>query len=210
MKCSVLSWITLVTVFAIFLPVGGLAASQGPVRPESGNANGYDHWVYLPLIGKDMSPSDCRMAPWLISPPDGSSPVTSRPVFQWNNGDNPGARIGRYEFALNASFQQVIYWGQREYPGGTTSGSVYSQPTTTFQWGTTYYWRATLQCADGRWLYSPVWSFTPFSVSDDMVLIPAGTFQMGCDEATAAGAITITSCRCTRYTWTNTALTEWK
>jgi formylglycine-generating enzyme required for sulfatase activity len=56
MKRSVLSWITLVTVFALFLPVNSLVASQGPVRPKSGNANGYDHWVYLPLIGKDMSP----------------------------------------------------------------------------------------------------------------------------------------------------------
>ena len=56
MKRLVLSWIALVTVFALFLPVNSLAASQGPVRPKSGNANGYDHWVYLPLIGKDMSP----------------------------------------------------------------------------------------------------------------------------------------------------------
>ena len=177
MKRSVLSWIILVTVFVMLLPVGSLAVAQGPVRPESGNANGYDHSVYLPLIGKAMWPPDCGIAPWLISPPDGSNPATSRPVFQWNNGDNPGARIGRYEFALAPTFQQVIYWGQQNYPGGTTAGSVYSQPMTTFQWGTTYYWRATLQCADGRWLYSPVWSFTPLSGSADMVLGSAGTFQ---------------------------------
>ena len=65
MKRSVLQWIALVTVFAMLLPVGSLAASQGPVRPESGNANGYDHWVYLPLIGKDMSssPPDMVLVP---------------------------------------------------------------------------------------------------------------------------------------------------
>ena len=90
MKRSVLRWIALVTVFAMLLPVGSLAASQGPVRPEPGDADIYDHWVYLPLIGKAMPPPDCGIAPWLISPPDGSSPATSRPVFQWNNGDNRG------------------------------------------------------------------------------------------------------------------------
>ena len=61
MKRSVLSWIVLATVFAIFLPVNSLAASQGPVRPESGNANGYDHWVYLPLIGKAVPPPPPNM-----------------------------------------------------------------------------------------------------------------------------------------------------
>lgn len=55
----------------------------------------------------------------------------------------------QYEFALTNTFQQLIYWGQSEYLQGTTAHSVYSQPTTTFQRGTTYYWRATLQCADG-------------------------------------------------------------
>ena len=117
---------------------------------------------YLPLIAQASGPvSDCNIAPWLISPPNGSNPTTTHPVFEWNNGDNPGARIGRYEFAKTAGFQQLIYWGQSNYPNGTAPRSVYSQPMTTFQWDTTYYWRATLQCADGRWLYSPVWSFTP-------------------------------------------------
>ena len=94
--------------------------------------------IYLPLISKVIPSPDCRIAPRLISPPDGSNPATAHAVFQWNNGDNPRARIGRYEFALTPTFQPMIYWGQREYPGGTAAGSVYSQPTTTFQWGTTY------------------------------------------------------------------------
>ena len=57
MKRSVLSWIALVTVFSMLLPAGNLMAGQGPVSPGAGNANGYDHWVYLPLMGKNMSPS---------------------------------------------------------------------------------------------------------------------------------------------------------
>ena len=66
--------------------------------------------IYLPLISKDIPSPDFRIAPWLISPPDGSNSATSHPVVQWNNGDNPGARSGRYEFALTPTFQQVIYW----------------------------------------------------------------------------------------------------
>ena len=43
----------------------------------------------------------------------------------------------------------------------------------------------------------------PLHPSGDMVNIPAGTFQMGCDPPTTAGiAVTPTSCRCTRCTWT--------
>ena len=48
--------LSIVTVFAMLLPVNSLAAAQGPVRPESGDANG-DNLIFLPLIGKDISPS---------------------------------------------------------------------------------------------------------------------------------------------------------
>ena len=63
MKRSVLLWITLVSVFTMLLPAGSLTAGQGPLRPDSGNANGYDHWVYLPLVGKEISPPDMVLVP---------------------------------------------------------------------------------------------------------------------------------------------------
>ena len=53
MKRFVFRLLTVVTVIAVILPVGGLAASQGVVGPESGDANG--QWVYLPLVGKNAS-----------------------------------------------------------------------------------------------------------------------------------------------------------
>jgi len=53
MKRFALRWIALVTVFALLLPAGSLAAGQGPILPESGDADG--QWVYLPLVGKNAS-----------------------------------------------------------------------------------------------------------------------------------------------------------
>ena len=38
MKRSVLRWIALVTVFAMLLPVGSLAAATGPVKPSRARA----------------------------------------------------------------------------------------------------------------------------------------------------------------------------
>ena len=61
MKRFVFRLLSIVTVIAVILPVGGLAASQGPVKPESGEANG--HWVYLPLVGKNMSNGDMVLVP---------------------------------------------------------------------------------------------------------------------------------------------------
>ena len=58
MKRIVLWLISIATVFAMLLPVGSLAASLGPVRPESGDATGYS--VYLPLVVK-LAPAPAGM-----------------------------------------------------------------------------------------------------------------------------------------------------
>ena len=52
MKRSAPQWIALVTVFAMLLPVGSLAAATGPVKPLSG-PDGTQR-VYLPVIGKNI------------------------------------------------------------------------------------------------------------------------------------------------------------
>ena len=66
MKRSSCKCLALAAVFAMLLPLEGLAASQGPVSPESDNANGYDHRVYLSLVSKPVPPpvpSDMVLVP---------------------------------------------------------------------------------------------------------------------------------------------------
>lgn len=56
MKRTVLRLIILATLLALILPAGSLAASQGPIIPgQSATPGDYDHWVYLPVIGKKTS-----------------------------------------------------------------------------------------------------------------------------------------------------------
>ena len=56
MKRLILRLITCAALLALILPAGSLAASPGPVNPGSRPADIiYDHWVYLPVIGKTTS-----------------------------------------------------------------------------------------------------------------------------------------------------------
>ena len=189
MKRMVIRLLSIATLIVLVLPAGSQAADQGPVRPDATQPNpGYR--IYLPLSGLNMfgpSTTRCNIPPRLIRPADGSSPDTQKPLFEWNPGDNPGARLERREYALSADFAPVIYWAQGPMPAGTTDGSRYSGLAKTLEWNKTYYWRVMLQCLDGSWLTSPTWSFTPRPASSDMVLVPAGEFQMGCDEAHNGG-----------------------
>lgn len=56
MKHSVLRLIIWAALLALLLPGGNAAASQGPISPGQGATPGdYDHWVYMPVIGKNTS-----------------------------------------------------------------------------------------------------------------------------------------------------------
>jgi len=56
MKRTALRLFTVAMLLVLILPAGVLASSQGSVNPMLGKAKGdYDHWVYLPVIGKNTS-----------------------------------------------------------------------------------------------------------------------------------------------------------
>lgn len=109
--------------------------------------------TYLPLIVKAASP--CSVAPTLISPANGSNLNTLIPTLQWNGGNDSAATTLVLEAAKDTSFTQIEL-------------SLWSTPTGVGQWqwywnlnpGTTYYWRAHLECGTSlKSPYSTVWSF---------------------------------------------------
>jgi eukaryotic-like serine/threonine-protein kinase len=105
--------VTYVTVFALIWPAGSLVAGPDLVNPISGKDDGnYDHWVYLPVIGKNTS----------FEPPPTATPT----------------------------------------PTLTPTATATATPTLT-----------------------P--TATPTSLPGDMVLVPVGTFQMGCDPGHNGG-----------------------
>ncbi len=64
MKRIVLRLITLATLLVLLVPFGNLAADQSPVTPGLiTTQDDYDHWVYLPLIGKTPPTGNMALVP---------------------------------------------------------------------------------------------------------------------------------------------------
>jgi eukaryotic-like serine/threonine-protein kinase len=139
MKRLVLRWITVVTVFAMLLPVGDLmAAHQDPVRPGSGSVNDYGYWIYLPLIAKPMPPGGGGM----VAVPAGTFQMGCDPA---HSADYPcysdsvplhtvfldAYRIDRTE-VTNAQYAQCVAAAGCTAPAfnySYTRSSYYSNPT---------------------------------------------------------------------------------
>jgi formylglycine-generating enzyme required for sulfatase activity len=110
------------------------------------------------------------------TPANGMTLDTINPILSWTSGDPDG--------------DAVVYdvW----FETGDSSPDILvseNQPETYYDPGnlqpnTTYYWQVTAKDTDRRNSYSPIWSFTTgenLVIPGGMVIIPAGTFLMGCD-----------------------------
>jgi len=130
---------------------------------------------------------------------------TSSQDFETNNPPNAPSNPSPADGATNQSLAANLSWTGGDLDGDTVTYDVYldagtnppttlvsdDQTSTTYDPGTLtasthYYWKVVAKDEHGATNEGPVWDFTTGTgsvVPGEMVLIPAGEFQMGCDSA---------------------------
>ena len=105
------------------------------------------------------------------SPAEGAINQTLNVPLRWIGADPEGDSV-TYD----------VYFGTDNPPATKVSSgqSATTYAPGTLATGTTYYWNVIAQDKHGSTTTGPVWSFTTL-VTTNMVSIPAGGFQMGCD-----------------------------
>ena len=107
------------------------------------------------------------------SPPDGATNQSLDVDLSWSGGDPDGDSV-TYDvyFEADDSTPDVLVSDDQ-------SGTSYDPGT--LDPGTHYYWQIVATDEHGATTAGPVWDFT--TGIGEMVYIPAGTFQMGCDSS---------------------------
>ncbi len=104
------------------------------------------------------------------TPADDAMSVELTPTLQWSCSDADGDAL-----TYNVYFGTSEDLTEADIVATAISDTFFT--TSELEEGTTYYWKVV--ASDGTWInVSPVWSFTTIDYPD-MVLVPAGTFQMG-------------------------------
>lgn len=94
-------------------------------------------------------------APILIFPSDGSAGHPTPLTFRWNSP--PGSQFCRLQVSTTASFSTIIL------DDSSITGT--SRLLDSLLPNVQYFWRVSAQNADGRSLWSPIWSFTTAAAS---------------------------------------------
>ena len=172
-------WLTLKGGFEVSV---GISVTVPLVRKDLLNfqLGAINHWILLySLSSSSTTPPNPPSNP---SPSDDSTNQSLTAQLSWTGGDPDGDAVV-YDVYLNSG--AVI---------PTTKVSIHQSGTTfnpgTLTPGTTYSWRVWSFDQHGVSTSGPVWSFTTGDgniIPGEMITIPAGSFQMGCDPNHNAG-----------------------
>ena len=159
----------LLVVLALLLPTLGVAASalaaDGPTD------------LYLPFVGRGAIPNSPPRTPYSPSPSDGATNQSVTVDLSWSGGDPDGDSV-TYDvyFEANDSSPDQLQCDD-------AASRSCNLPTLSFD--AHYYWKVIARDEHGATTTGPVWDFTTGSggTIGDMIRIPSGTFQMGCDSS---------------------------
>ncbi|MGD2157287.1 MAG: formylglycine-generating enzyme family protein [Anaerolineales bacterium] len=171
MKFKLFSLISTLIIFALLASVGGRAAANLEPDTESD--------VYLPLVIRmENQPNEPPYTPANPSPSDGATNQSTSVDLNWTDGDPDGDSV-TYDVFLEAgnSPPTVLV---------CDDAATESCDLGTLDDNTLYYWQVIAKDEHEATTQGPVWEFTTeegSSPPEDMVLVPGGEFQMGCDTS---------------------------
>ncbi|MEW5987283.1 MAG: choice-of-anchor Q domain-containing protein, partial [Chloroflexota bacterium] len=134
------------------------------------------HTATVGLNLYDSLPSQTQ----LLSPPDGASGVSRRPVLLWSAAGQVGASY-HLEIASDLGFTNLVYTATLNSTGG--------QPTTDLEPRTVYYWRVQAENACGVGSVSSIFRFTTAPTDFTLAAYPAN--QSICAPADAVYDVTL-------------------
>jgi formylglycine-generating enzyme required for sulfatase activity len=162
-------------------PAGQVALAQEPDNPGGLRASALvTPSLWLPYLAKDsgaLSPNHAPNTPSSPSPADGATNQSLGVDLGWTGGDPDGDAV-TYDVYFEAGD------GSPDALVSNDQSATSYNPGTLAQ-GTHYYWTIVATDQHGASAAGPVWDFSTAGgcpAPHDMVLVPAGIFQMGCDQ----------------------------